>query len=87
MKKMTLLAAAMFAAIALPALAQQSPTGQSSGGPARVGNPGEVGGGVPGTRPGVGAPDQMRPMGMGSRRMMKRRMMKRRMMRRSRRMM
>jgi hypothetical protein len=51
--KRTLLLAAALGALALPAFAQQSPTGQSAGGPARVGNPGEIGGGVPGTRPGV----------------------------------
>lgn len=51
--KKTLLIAAALAALSLPALAQQSPTGNSAGGPARVGNPGEIGGGVPGTRPSI----------------------------------
>jgi hypothetical protein len=50
MKKALLIAAGL-ALLSIPALAQQSPTGQSAGGPARVGNPGEVGGGVPGTMP------------------------------------
>ena len=40
MKKALLLAAGL-AFLAAPAFAQQSPTGQSSGGPARMGNPGE----------------------------------------------
>jgi hypothetical protein len=51
MKKVLLIAAAL-GALSLPALAQQSPTGQSSGGPARVGNPGQIGGGVPGASAG-----------------------------------
>jgi hypothetical protein len=51
--KRTLLLAAALGALAMPAFAQQSPSGTSAGGPARVGNPGEIGGGVPGTRPGV----------------------------------
>ncbi|HEV7874759.1 MAG TPA: hypothetical protein VGO82_11575 [Enterovirga sp.] len=45
MKKALLIAAAL-GALSLPALAQQSPTGQSSGGPARAGVPGQVGGGT-----------------------------------------
>jgi hypothetical protein len=52
MKKAFLIAVAL-GALSLPALAQQSPTGQSSGGPARVGVPGQTGGGVPGTTPNV----------------------------------
>jgi hypothetical protein len=51
MKKVLLIAAAL-GALSLPALAQQSPTGQSSGGPARVGTPGQIGGGVPGASAG-----------------------------------
>jgi hypothetical protein len=51
--KSVLVIAAAFAALSLPALAQQSPTGTNAGGPARVGNPGQIGGGVPGTQPNV----------------------------------
>lgn len=76
MKKALFVAAAL-AALTFPALAQQSATGQSSGGPGRVGTPGQIGGGVPGARPGMMArPRMMRP------RMMKPRMMRPRMMRR-----
>lgn len=52
MKKAMLFAAAL-GLLSVPAFAQQSPTGQSAGGPARVGSPGQIGGGVPGSRPGV----------------------------------
>ena len=48
-----LVIAAAFAAFSLPALAQQTPSGTSAGGPARVGAPGQIGGGVPGTQPNV----------------------------------
>ena len=65
MKKALLLAAGL-AFLAAPALAQQSPTGQSSGGPARMGNPGE--GASTGT-----------PM-MGKKKMMKKKMKKKKMM-------
>ena len=41
MKKALLFAAAL-GFFAAPVLAQQSPTGQSSGGPARAGSPGQV---------------------------------------------
>ena len=51
--KSVLVIAAAFAALSLPALAQQTPTGTNAGGPARVGNPGQIGGGVPGTQPNV----------------------------------
>jgi hypothetical protein len=46
--KKTLLIAAALGALAMPALAQQSPTGTNAGGPGRVGIPGQIGGGVPG---------------------------------------
>jgi hypothetical protein len=49
--KKTILIAAAVTLLAVPALAQQSPTGQTSGGPARQGIPGQTGGGVPGTQP------------------------------------
>jgi hypothetical protein len=54
MKKALLIAAAL-GALSLPALAQQSPTGQSSGGPARVGTPGQVGGSPAAAGAGVSA--------------------------------
>lgn len=74
MKKALILAAAL-GALALPALAQQSPGGTTAGGPARVGQPGEIGGGVPGTRPG------MAERRMSSKKMMrKKRTMKKRAM-------
>ncbi len=82
--KKALLFAAVFGALSIPALAQQSPTGTSAGGPARVGTPGQVDGGVPGTRPAaMGSRRMARPRSM-KRRMMRRPMMKRRMMRRKR---
>ncbi len=49
MKKTIALAAAL-SLLAIPALAQQSPTGQSTGGPARDANPG-VSGAAPGAAP------------------------------------
>ena len=47
-----------FAALTLcilshPAAAQSTPGGTSAGGPARVGIPGQIGGGVPGSQPNV----------------------------------
>jgi hypothetical protein len=47
MKKALLFAAAV-GLFGAPVLAQQSPTGQSSGGPARVGTPGQVSTPAPG---------------------------------------
>lgn len=73
MKKAYVIAAAL-GLLALPALAQQTPTGQSAGGPGRAGIPGQVGGGVPGTQPNMGAPRRM------GRKMMRRPKMHRRMM-------
>ncbi len=79
MKKAMLFAAAL-GMLSLPALAQQSATGQSSGGPARVGTPGQVGGGVPGTRPGLVAQRRMMRPRMMRRAAMRRKMMRRRAM-------
>lgn len=81
MKKAMLIAAAI-GLLSVPALAQQSPTGQSSGGPARVGTPGQVSGGVPGTRPGMMMQRRMMRPRMMSKSMMRRKMMRRKMMRR-----
>lgn len=74
MKKALFLAAAL-GALSLPALAQQTPSGTTSGGPGRVGIPGQIGGGVPGSQPNM---VERRTM---PKKMMKRRMMKRRMKR------
>lgn len=52
MKRILIIAAAA-AALALPAFAQSSSSGTSAGGPARVGPPGQIGGGVPGSQPNV----------------------------------
>ncbi len=52
MRSLIVVAAAL-AVLTVPALAQQTPSGTSAGGPARVGNPGQIGGGVPGTQPNV----------------------------------
>ena len=46
--KNALLFAAVLGFFGAPVLAQQSPTGQSSGGPARVGTPGQVSPPAPG---------------------------------------
>ena len=46
--KRTFLLATVLALCGAPVLAQQSPTGQSSGGPARVGTPGQVTAPAPG---------------------------------------
>jgi hypothetical protein len=51
--KRALIVAAALTAFSLPVLAQSSPSGTSAGGPARVGPPGQIGGGVPGTQPNV----------------------------------
>jgi hypothetical protein len=51
--KRVFVAAAAFCALSLPAMAQGSASGTSAGGPARVGPPGQIGGGVPGTQPNV----------------------------------
>ena len=79
MKKMLIIAAAM-GALSLPALAQQSPTGTNAGGPARVGNPGQIGGGVPGTQPNMVERRMMPKKAMMKKKSMKRRSMKKRMM-------
>lgn len=73
--KKTLLIAAALSALSLPVFAQSTPSGTSAGGPARVGQPGEIGGGVPGTKPGVSAVD--REATATRRPMMKRKTMKR----------
>ena len=74
MKKALILAAAL-GALSLPALAQQSPGGTTAGGPARVGQPGEIGGGVPGTRPGTVERRMTSKKMMRKKRMMKKRTM------------
>jgi hypothetical protein len=51
--KRALIVAAALTAFSLPVLAQGSASGTSAGGPARVGPPGQIGGGVPGTQPNV----------------------------------
>lgn len=51
--KRALLIAAAVGALTLPAFGQSTPSGTSAGGPARVGPPGQIGGGVPGTQPNV----------------------------------
>lgn len=81
MKRAILIAAAL-GWLAMPAFAQSAPTGQTAGGPARVGIPGQVGGGVPGTRPGTAmVPRRVmrRPMMMRKPVAMRRPMMHRRM--------
>lgn len=72
--KKVLFAAAALTILSLPAFAQQTPNGNSAGGPGRVGQPGQVGGGVPGTRPSM---MPKRTMARHHRRMKHRRMMKR----------
>lgn len=52
MKKALIIAAAL-GALTLPAFGQSTPSGTSAGGPARMGPPGAIGGGVPGTQPNV----------------------------------
>lgn len=52
MNKALIIAAAL-GAMSLPAFAQSTPSGNSAGGPARVGPPGQIGGGVPGSSPNV----------------------------------
>ncbi|MDB5591664.1 hypothetical protein [Enterovirga sp.] len=74
MRKAILLAAVL-GTLAFPAAAQQSTTGQSSGGYARVGGPGQITGHRM-TRP------RMMKHRMTRQRMMRQRMMKRHMMRR-----
>ncbi|NNM71947.1 hypothetical protein [Enterovirga aerilata] len=51
--KRVVIAAAVLAAVSGPVLAQSRASGTSAGGPARVGPPGQIGGGVPGTQPNV----------------------------------
>ena len=51
--KRVLIVAAALSAFSLPVLAQGSASGTSAGGPARVGPPGQIGGGVPGSQPNV----------------------------------
>lgn len=53
MRRSMLMIAAAIGVLAVPAVAQQSPSGTSAGGPARVGIPGQIGGGVPGSQPNV----------------------------------
>lgn len=79
MKKALFLAAAL-GALTFPALAQQSPSGTRSGGPAAVGNPGQIGGGVPGTQPNVVERRMMMKKRMSHHRKMKHRRHKKKMM-------
>jgi hypothetical protein len=51
--KAKLILAAGLVALAVPALAQNAPSGTSAGGPGRMGYPGQIGGGVPGSQPNV----------------------------------
>ena len=51
--KRVLIVAAALSAFSLPVLAQGNASGTSVGGPARVGPPGQIGGGVPGSQPNV----------------------------------
>ena len=51
--KSLLIAGLALAALSLPAHAQGRAGGTSAGGPARVGSPGQIGGGVPGSQPNV----------------------------------
>ena len=51
--KLRLIFAAGLMALAAPAFAQNAPSGTSAGGPGRVGYPGQIGGGVPGSQPNV----------------------------------
>lgn len=67
--KKVLFAAAALSILSLPALAQQTPNGNSAGGPARMGAPGQV----------ETMPMMKKPM-MKKRMMKKRRMMKKKMM-------
>ncbi|MDB5510782.1 MAG: hypothetical protein JWR08_265 [Enterovirga sp.] len=53
MRMSMVMIAAAIGVFAVPAAAQQTPGGTSAGGPARVGIPGQIGGGVPGTQPNV----------------------------------
>ena len=74
--KKVLFAAVALSVLSLPALAQQTPNGNSAGGPARVGEPGQVGGGVPGTKPNMGERRMMaRKMAHKKHRRMKKKMM------------
>lgn len=79
MKKALFLAAAL-GVLSLPAFSQgsQMGAGTSSGGPGRMGIPGQVDGGVPGQRPNVG-PRMSRSKMTMQRRMMRRKAMRRRM--------
>ena len=51
--KRALIIAAALGALTLPAFGQATPSGTSAGGPGRVGPPGAIGGGVPGSKPNV----------------------------------
>lgn len=75
--KKTLLIAAALSVLSLPVFAQSTPSGTSAGGPARVGQPGEIGGGVPGTKPGVSPVGREMTRPAMRRPMMKRKAMKR----------
>ena len=70
MKKALILAVAL-GALSLPALAQQTPNGNSAGGPARVGEPGQIGGGAPGSKPGAMETTMKKKKMMGHRKMKK----------------
>lgn len=74
MKKALIIAAAL-GALSLPALAQQTPSGTTAGGPARVGAPGQIGGGVPGSQPNVVERRMMPKKMMAKKRMKKKKMM------------
>ena len=80
--KKVLFAAAALTILSLPALAQQTPNGNSAGGPARVGEPGQVGGGVPGTMPSMTERRMMmrKKMMMRKHHMRRKHMMKKKMM-------
>lgn len=69
--------AAMLGILTVPALAQTTGTGTSAGGPARVGIPGQVGGGVPGARPNIGPRPRMMRHRMKRHRTMRHHTMKR----------
>lgn len=78
MKKALIIAAAL-SVLSLPALAQSTPSGTSAGGPGRVGIPGQIGGGVPGSQPNV-VERRMKPKKMMMRKKMRKTRMKKKMM-------
>ena len=82
-----LIVAAALGVLSLPAFAQQAPgTGTNSGGPGRVGIPGQIGGGVPGSQPNITTQrENMTPAAAARPRTAKPRKAKRKSMRRARR--